>query len=167
MKHESSYNTASTSEMPALNERVAETVRGHQRRLRLLTCAAFVFGFLAIAASVAIASAYFILYRPKQMQLLRDVTTAAQEARPDNGATPNGQPTRRNLDFPSVQATMTHVLSFGTMMVAVSVGLLGTGTLVLLAVVVLSRRTTLQRINSHLAQISAQLKELQPAKTNR
>lgn len=161
MKHDSSFEPASTPEISDLNERVAETVRGHQRRLRLLTGAAFLFGFLAIAASVAIASAYFVLYRPKQMQLLRDVTTAAQEARPENGTPPNGQPPRRQLDFPSVQATMTHVLSFGTMMVAVSVGLLGTGTLVLLAVVVLSRRATLQQIQSHLAQISAQLKELQ------
>ena len=167
MKHDSSFDPDLTPEVSVLHERVAETVRGHQRRLRLLSSAAFLFGFLAIATSVAIASAYFVLYRPKQLQLLRDVTTAAKEARPDNGAPPSGQPPRRSLDFPSVQATMTHVLSFGTMMVAVSVGLLGTGTLVLLAVVVLSRRATLQQINSHLAQISAQLKELQPPKTNR
>ena len=110
---------------------------------------------LLAAASLLIASAYFILYRPKQMQLLRDVTIAAQEAHPD------GQAARRPLDFPSVQATMTHVLSFGTMMVAVSVGLLGAGTLVLLAVVVVGRRATLQQVNASLAQISAQLQQLQ------
>ena len=50
------------------------------------------------------------------------------------------------------------------MMVAVSVGLLGLGTLVLLAVVVLGRRATLQQVNANLAQISTQLKELQSQK---
>ena len=45
---------------------------------------------------------------------------------------------------------------------AVAVGLLAVGTLVLLAVVILSRRATLNQINASLAQISTQLKELQP-----
>jgi hypothetical protein len=154
----------SSLEISDINKRALETVHMHQRRLRLLTGAAFLLGFLAIAASIGIASAYFVLYRPKQMQLLRDVTAAAQEARSNNAAPSPGQPPRRQLDFPSVQATMTHVLSFATMMVAVSVGLLGAGTLVLLVLVVLSRRATLQQINASLTQISALLRELRPEK---
>lgn len=127
--------------------------------MKILTSAALFFGFLAIAASVAIVSAYFVLYRPKQLQLLRDVTIAAQAAQPTPA--PGENPPPRKLDFPSVQATMTHVLSFGTMLVAVAVGFLAAGTLVMLALVVLQRRAALHQINVSLVQISGQLKELQ------
>jgi hypothetical protein len=44
--------------------------------------------------------------------------------------------------------------------IAFLIGILGLGTLVLLKVIVLTRRTTFQQINASLAQISNQLKEL-------
>ena len=108
MNNDPFLDPAHSPDFSAIHERVSETVHRHQRRLRLLNGTAFLFGFLAIAASLLIATAYFVLYRPKQMQLLRDLTTAAQEAHPGDATPPNGQVTRRTLDFPSVQATMIH-----------------------------------------------------------
>jgi hypothetical protein len=48
--------------------------------------------------------------------------------------------------------------------VTLSVGLLGLGLLILLTVVVLNRRATLNRINASLAQISNQLRAMQNAR---
>jgi len=48
--------------------------------------------------------------------------------------------------------------------VALSVGLLGLGLLILLTVVVLNRRATLNRINVSLAQISNQFRAMQNAR---
>ena len=47
------------------------------------------------------------------------------------------------------------------MLVAIAVGLSAAGTLVMLALVILQRRVTLNQINVSLVQISNQLKELQ------
>jgi hypothetical protein len=46
------------------------------------------------------------------------------------------------------------------MLVAVAVGLLALGTLVMLALMVSQRRATLHQINTSLAQIAEQLREL-------
>ena len=148
----------------AISERVTVGVRAHQRKIRALTSAAFLLGFLAIAASVLIVSGYFVLYRPKEKEVLRQVTLAAERAKQnpapaEGGATPQS---KLPFDFPSVQATMTFFHSVVITALAVAVGLLAVGTLVLLAVVILSRRATLNQINASLAQISTQLKELQP-----
>ena len=96
--------------------------------------------------------------KPATLEACHEVI-AAQAAQPTPA--PGENPPPRKLDFPSVQATMTHVLSFGTMLVAVAVGFLAAGTLVMLALVVLQRRATLHQINVSLVQISGQLKELQ------
>ena len=48
--------------------------------------------------------------------------------------------------------------------VALSVGVLGLGTLTLLTVVILNRRVALNQINVSLAQISRQLQDLQTAR---
>jgi hypothetical protein len=52
----------------------------------------------------------------------------------------------------------------GTTLVAVVVGVLSLGTLVLLIVVILNRRVTLNQINVSLAQIAHQLRELQSSR---
>ncbi len=83
-----------------------------------------------------------------------------------HGEAPQHLVDQRQLDFPSVQATMTHVLSFATMLVAIAVGLSALGTLVVLALVILTRRATLNQINVSLAQISTQLRNLQTRQSN-
>ena len=161
MKDDPSSNPASSPEISAINERVAVSVRSHQRRIRALTGFAFLLGFLAVAASVIIVSAYFVFYRPKEKEVLRQVTLAAEQAKANPAPAEGGAAPKLPFDFPSVQATMTFFHSVLIALLAGAVGLLALGTLVLLAVVILNRRATLQQVNASLAQISAQLGELQ------
>ena len=157
-------NPGESPEFSAIAERATAGVRSHQTFIRLLAGAAFLLGFLAVAASVLIVVAYFVIYRPKEKEVLQQVTLAAEQAKAaraqGNEAAP---PPKLPFDFPSVQATMTFFHSVVLTGLAVAVGVLALGTLVLLAVVVLSRRATLQQINHSLAQISAQLRALQAA----
>jgi cytochrome c biogenesis protein CcdA len=164
MNQNEPIDPASLPDTSAIHERVTAIVRSHQRKLRLLTGAAFFLGFLSVAASIVIVSTYFVSYRPKEKQLLREVTLAAQEAKTNPAAAQGsaGDSPRLKFDYPSVQATMTYVHSLAITFMAVALGLLALGTLVLLAVVILSRRATLSQINASLAQISRQLGELRP-----
>jgi hypothetical protein len=148
-----------------LNDRVSAAVRSHRTKIRALTALAFLFGFLAIAASVVIVFFYLIFYLPKQKQLLHDAEVAVQQAKnnPSTGEASLEKTVKRIDQFLGAQIVMTHVTSIGTTMVAVMVGILGLGTLVLLSVVVLNRRITLSQINLSLAQISTQLRELRPS----
>jgi hypothetical protein len=164
MNQNEPINPASWPDASTINERVTATVRSHQRKIHLLTGAAFFLGFLSVAASVVIESAYFVSYRPKEKQVLREVTLAAQEAKTNPAAAQGavGDSPKLKFDYPSVQATMTYFHSLVITFMAIAMGLLALGTLVLLAVVILSRRATLSQINASLAQISLQLRELQP-----
>lgn len=167
MNPSTSTPPVSTPEADAINKRVITAVRSHQRTIGALTSLAFLLGFLAIAASIVIVSAYFVLYRPKEKQLLREVTAAAEQAKQNPAAAQGtaGDAPKLKFDYPSVQATHTYFLSICIMLTALSVGLLALGTLVLLAVVVLNRRVTLNQINTSLAQISGQLRELHDTKS--
>ena len=156
-------------DLTAINQRVATGVESHKRTIRVLTGAAISLGFLAVIASGLIVSAYFVFYRPKEKEVLRQVTQAAQRAAvhpvpADGGAGPTP---KLPFDFPSVQATMTFFHSVIITALAVAVGLLAVGILVLLAVVLLSRRATLNQINASLAQISNQLKQLHSGTSGR
>lgn len=164
MNQNEPIDPASLPDVSAITERVTATVRTHQLKIRLLTGAAFLLGFLSVAASVVIVSAYFVSYRPKEKQLLREVTLAAEAAKanpaPAQGSA--GDSPSLNFYYPSVQATMTYFHSLVITFMAVAMGLLAVGTLVLLGVVILTRRATLSQINASLAQISRQLGELRP-----
>ena len=150
-------------ELSAINERVTASIRSHQHKIRALTGVAFLLGFLAITASVIIISGYFIFYRPKEKEVLRQVTLAAEQARAKPGPADGGAASTPKLpfDFPSVQATMTYFHSVLITLLAAALGLLALGTVVLVAVIILNRRVTLQQVNASLAQISFQLREQQ------
>jgi hypothetical protein len=165
MNQNPSTTPETSPEFAGIAARATAGVRTHQNFLRVLTGTAFVLGFLAVAASVLIVCAYFVLYRPKEKEVLLQVTLAAEQAKAratpsDNEAAP---PPKLPFDFPSVQATMTFFHSVVIAGLAAAVGILALGTLVLLAVVVLGRRATLQQINLSLTQISTQLRALQAA----
>ena len=157
-----STDTPSAAE---LNDRVSAALRSHRTKIRALTALAFLFGFLTIAASIVIVFFYLIFYLPKQKQLLHDADVAVQQAKnnPTAGEAALESAVKRIDQFLGAQILMTHVTSIGTTTVAVMVGVLGLGTLVLLSVVVLNRRITFGQINTSLAQISAQLRELRPS----
>jgi hypothetical protein len=156
-----SPHPSSQPEPAAIHHRVLDAVRSHRIKIRLLTGVAFLFGFVTVIASVLFVCFYLVLYLPKQKQILRDAEIAHQAtSNPAAGAEPMREAIERIDKFLGVQITFTHVISMGTTMIAVVVGILGLGTLVLLTVVVLNRRVALQQINVSLAQISQQLQEL-------
>jgi hypothetical protein len=165
-------NPSDIPEFSALDERVTTAVATHQRRIRVLTGIAWALGILSFAASVAIVLTYFSAYLPKQMQLLQEVSHTRPPAAEATGAVspqvdllyrgPEVAGPKPAFDYASVQATMTHAVSIGTMLIAIAVGLLALGTLVLLIVVWLTRRAALNQIQISLAQISGQLQALRP-----
>ncbi|MDB6038811.1 MAG: hypothetical protein JWM99_2652 [Verrucomicrobiales bacterium] len=146
--------------------RVFDEIAKHQRKMRALTGLACTFGILAVVASILIIAGYLVLYLPKQKQLMQDF--GARIERIDSTATlpPGAQsPSPRDrYDFPHIQVIMMNAVSFGGMLVAVAVGLLAAGTLTVLALIVVSRRATLDQINASLRQITEQMKLLQNAR---
>ena len=82
-----------------IQERVAASVHSHQRKIRVLTGMAFLFGFLAITASIAIVSAYFVLYLPKQRQMLQDFGASARLAH----AAPEENSSKPKYDFAATE----------------------------------------------------------------
>ena len=159
------------TEAPAaveLNTRIVNAVATSRWQGRLLTGLALTFGLLSIVASIATVLSYLYLYRPKENQLLMDYGAIVRAA----GANPAAEdrrmvetPDGRRFDALGVQLTLGHAIAFGAAMVAVSVALLGAGTLVTVTLVIFHRRVTLRQINASLAQISEQLRELQAAKS--
>lgn len=149
-----------------MNERVLAGVKAHRRKIRILTGATFVFGFLAIAASVALVWAYLILVLPKQKQMLRDAEYPALKTSAGVAAEPPAiQEAIRRIDRTlSTEVLMMHVMSVGVTLVCIAVGVLGLGTLVLVALVMVQRRATLSQISDSLAQISRQLNEMRTQK---
>lgn len=141
-----------------IHERVKAAVNAHRIKLRVLTTTAFVFGFVAIAASTLIVWSYLTLYLPKQKDMLQKTEQLLTER---TGSTNVELSVRRINKYLEEEAIFTHVISIAVTVVAVSVGLLGLGILTLLTVVVLNRRIALNQINTSLAQISQQLRELQ------
>jgi len=147
----------------ALNDHVTAAVRSHQLKLRVMTSVAFLFGFLAVVTGIFIVWFYLIMYLPKQRQMLYDAEKAVQQAKTNtvSGQTPIQDEVKRIDKFLGVQILFTHVISMGVTITALAVGMLGLGTLILLSVVILNRRATLNQINASLAQISDQLRQLQ------
>ena len=147
-------------------ERVFDGIAKHQRKMRALTGLACAFGILAVVASILIIAGYLVLYLPKQKQLMQDF--GARIERFDSASTlpPGAQsPSPRDrYDLPHIQVIMMNAVSFGGMLVAVAVGLLAAGTLTVLALIVVSRRATLDQINASLRQITEQMKLLQNAR---
>jgi heme exporter protein D len=156
-------NPSPNLEAAAIDDHVIAAVRSHRVKIRVLTSVAFLFGFLAIAASVLFVCFYLVFYLPKQKQLLHDAEVAAQQARNDSSAGEASlQDAVKRIDkFLGAQIALTHVVSMGTTIVAMVVGMLGLGTLLLLTVVILNRRATLNQINASLARVSDQLRHLQ------
>ena len=145
-------------------EGITNAVGAHRRKMRILTGAALLFALLALVASIGTVAGYLVFIRPKQTQMLNNYTFTGNPPRVVPAPTAAGAAPSESAVFASQEVVMTYVSFLGTMLVAMAVGLSATGTLVLLVLVVLQRRATLQQINVSLARISAQLKDLQPAK---
>jgi hypothetical protein len=146
-----------------VGERVIDGVAKYQRKMRALTALACTFGLLAVIASILIIAAYLVLYLPKQKQLMQDFGARIEHI--DSSSTlPAGTQSlnpRDRYDFPHIQVIMMNAVSFGSMLIAAAVGLLAAGTLTALALIIVSRRATLEQINVSLRQMTEQIKLLQ------
>lgn len=153
-------NPLSDSEASKLQQQAFTAVQSHRRKIQALTVAALVLGFLAVAASITIVTLNEMYVRPKQNKLAADSGAIAW---PSGGVgAPSSSPDAVQARLLALEIDMMRVISMGSMMVAGSVGLLGLGTLLLVAAVMLNRRATLNQVNASLAQISAQLREWRP-----
>ena len=154
-----------SQDLSAINDRITATVRSHRIKIRVLSTVAFMFGFLAIATSLGLAWSYVVFVLPRQSQMVEDGLVAMQQAKthPATEPVPTSDDTMQIHRFLSMQADMVRSVSVGTSMLALAVGVLGLGTLVLLTVVILSRRSTLDHVNTSLVEISQQLRDLRNA----
>ena len=149
-----------TPDAGAINELVKTAVHSHRIKLRVLTAAAFVFGFVAVAASILIASLCLHQW-PLQSEILKDLPypKTMEQAKPN---TESAEDRLNRIErIIHQEAFMTRMASTEAAGVALAVAVLGLGTLILLTVVVLNRRVALNQINASLVQISNQLRELQ------
>ncbi len=155
-------NTNHPSDTPqsAFNDQVNTAVRAHRGKIRLLTGVAFLFGFLAIITSIALVWSYMIVYLPKDKQVMRDAGIAAIQRDSVSAA----ERASRSDQFLGAQIAFTHVISVAVTILSIAVGVLALGTLILAAVVTLNRRVTLNQINTSLAQISDQLRDLRSSR---
>jgi hypothetical protein len=147
-----------TPDAGAITELVKTAVHSHRIKVRVLTTAAFVFGSVAIAASIYIAS-FWLVMLPMQRKMLHDPPNAVEQSKTNNESAEDG--VKRLDELLRTQAALTYVASTEATGVALAVAVLGLGTLILLTVVTLNRRVALNQINDSLAQISNQLRQLQ------
>ena len=145
----------------SINRQVALSVHSHRVKLRVLTTCAFAFGFLAIVISLCTLWLWRVKYWPKQEEMFKQAHNEMVAL--GSAADSKEQWSKQISGVLGTEVTLTAILSVGVATVALSVGLLSLGMLVLTTVVLLNRRVTLNQLNSSLAQISSQLRELQKA----
>lgn len=146
----------------AASQHITAAIQSHRRKIQALTIAAFVLGFLVVAASITIVVLNELYVRPRQEKLAKESGALAWPAAATVAESPHLQPDAVQVRMLALEIDMMRVVSMGSMLVAGSVGLLGIGTLALVAAVMLNRRATLQQVNASLMQISEQLRELRP-----
>jgi hypothetical protein len=149
-----------------LNDAILNKIYLQDWKSRLLTSVALGVGILCIAAGVLLMWGNDVIF--PQVQLLVKQERDAQHQTMSSGASVT---TRTNtadasliLDDGTVvdrQVLVTLLLGKAAYVSSRAMALLGVGTLLTLMLVIFNRRITLRQININLAQISAQIKELQ------
>src|SRR5271169_2365341 len=81
----------------AINELVKSAVHSHRIKLWVLTKAAFVFGFVAIATSIFIVTFYLVMYLPKQREMLYGSQLAVERAKTSDDSAENSVRHTNNL----------------------------------------------------------------------
>jgi hypothetical protein len=145
------------------DERILKSIRAQQRGLKWLTGITVGFWVVAVLTSVGVLIAYCVLYATKEKQIMTEYESSGHLLVRTNspaGSQPAGRmDTDRAL---ALHFVMNAAVTRGLLITAVSVIAISAGTLTTLLLVILNRRVTLKQINHSLAQISKQLKELQP-----
>lgn len=130
---------------------------------RLLTTIALAIGLLAIAGGILImwANARFVF---PQVNLLVQQSGAAHAVSTNSVAalnSPNQLFTLGDGTKVDQQVLVTLLLGKSICVTSLALTLLGLGTMLTLLLVIFNRRVTLRQVNASLAQISAQIRELQ------
>jgi hypothetical protein len=156
--------TFGTPETPDLNARILTAVIASRWKSRLLATVALTFGFLSIVASLAVVASYFVVYRPKEKQILVDwrALHQADAAKTGSGEELVTEETlRRRLAPLEIAVGNTIAMAFCIALIAAAVALLSGGTLVTLTLVLWHRRVSLRQLNESLEQIAQRLANLQ------
>lgn len=150
-----------------MNERTLRSIENHQRGLKVLTGAALGLWLVAMVGSVVVIWAYFVLYVPKDKQILRDYGYEYQAASTNAvSAASSGESERERVGKSHIPYVMTRVVGMGMVATAACVAVLSAGMLATIILVIWNRRVTLRQINSNLTQISAQLKVMEGGRRN-
>src|ERR1051325_4024361 len=118
-----------------MQERILGAVHQQQLHGRWLAGLALMLGLVSIAASIGIVSFYFVFYRPKEKELLRDLPGVIYNSSSNAANQGEERVPRPHYDPVRAHLFMTFVIGVGTALVAGSVGLLGLGTLLVVTLV--------------------------------
>jgi hypothetical protein len=150
-----------------LNDAILNKIHAQDWKGRTLAAAALVVGILCIAAGVFLMAANTAAIFP-QIRLLLKQSDAVLHQGMSSGMAPVAQTNtldeRLTLSDGTVvdrQVLVMLMLGKAANVTSLAVTLQAVGTLLTLLLVVFNRRVTLRQINISLAQISAQIKELQ------
>ena len=149
-----------------MNERTLRSITKHQRGLRVLTGAALVFWLVALIGSIFVIWAYFLMYLPKEKQLLRDFEREYQAASTNAVSASSGETEKQRVGKNQITFVMTRAVGIGTVSTAACVAVLSAGMFATIILVIWNRRVTLRQINANLTQISAQLKMLEGSRVH-
>jgi len=158
---------------PETTEAVMKTLRSYRWRGRVLAAIALSIGLLSIAVGIVLACAHATIIFPNISSMVTDYAHSAQIGGTNSTAVAGGKSIAINLDGGGVMSSAdpawrhvvaTLMLGKAMALTSLSIALLGVGTLLTLLLTIFNRRVTLRQINASLAQISAQMKELQGGK---
>lgn len=155
-----------------MNNAILKKISSHNWKGRALTIVALAAGILSIAAGALLTWADTHVIFPQIQLLLKEENRAL----PQNSSlnTPAAVPTNsvdsmlKLSDGTTVNRQVLVTLMLGKAMnvTSLAVGLVAVGTLLTLLLVIFNRRVTLRQINTSLALISSQIKELQNSKSS-
>ena len=150
-----------------MNERSLSSIKKHQRGLKLLTGTALGLWLVAMIGSVFVIWAYFVMYLPKEKQIIRNFEKEYQAASTNAVSASSGESEKERVEKNQITFVMTKAVGIGMVSTAACVAVLSAGMLATIILVIWNRRVTLRQINANLTQISAQLKELEITKRER
>jgi hypothetical protein len=142
-----------------MNERCLRSIAKHQLGIKCLTGAALALWLIAMLSSVFLVWAYFLVYLPKERQILQNFEKEYQAASPN--AVASGESERQRVGKHQITFVMTRAVGVGMVSTAACVAVLSAGMFATIVLVIWNRRVTLRQISASLTQISGQLKELE------
>jgi len=162
-----SPNPSSSGDAHEMHEAVIKKLKSYRWKGRALTTMALGAGLLSIVAGVFLMWANTVFIFP-QVQLLVQNSGSGQSNTINSISQTNVDsplPTLSDGTTVDRQVLVTLMLGKAMHVTALSVTLLGLGTLLTLLLVIFNRHVTLRQLNTSLTQISNQIKELQGGKT--